>query len=100
MRRLTLRVSAAAQDDLAAIWIYTSERWNSAQADRYYFQLTDAFEALKKHPEAGKSAKSIRPNYRVLKSGQHLIFYRITESTFVDIIRIIHQKANIEDWLD
>ncbi|HVY03489.1 MAG TPA: hypothetical protein VG983_07520 [Caulobacterales bacterium] len=44
MKRYSVR--ARGQDDLSDIWRFSARQWNRAQADRYYRQIIDAFEAI------------------------------------------------------
>ena len=100
MKKLVLRISAEAYSDLEKIWLYTANKWSKAQADRYYSLIIDEINFLTKHYNTGKSAEHIRPGYRVSFVKSHIIFYRIIDDQKLEIIRILHQSVNIEDWLE
>lgn len=93
---ITIRQSA--YEDLEAIWEYTRKTWSIEQADKYYTEITDAFESLRNNPKIGKSANHIRKGYNSLKINKHLIFYKVCE-TEIDIIRILHAQMDIPNQL-
>lgn len=99
MKKLTLHMSSEALSDLEAIWIYTSKKWSKEQADRYYSLLIDEMEFLQSNYYTGKSAEYIRPGYRVSFVKSHIIFYKIVDDQKLEIIRILHQRVNSEEWL-
>ncbi len=41
----------------------------------------------------------IRPGYRYLPEGAHLIFYRVTRDGTVDIVRIVHKRMRVSPAL-
>ncbi|MBL4867224.1 MAG: type II toxin-antitoxin system RelE/ParE family toxin [Pseudomonadales bacterium] len=41
--------SDEAEQDLEGIWNYTFKQWGEAQADKYYFELTDAFHSIQEN---------------------------------------------------
>jgi len=99
MKPLLLRISKEAYSDLEKIWVYTQFKWSIEQADRYYSLIIDEINFLRTNCFVGKSAEYIRPNYRVSFVKSHIIFYKISEDNHLEIIRILHQSVNIEEWL-
>jgi toxin ParE1/3/4 len=100
MKKLELKISSEAFSDLEKIWVYTLKRWSKEQADRYYLLLIDEFEFLRTNYYAGKSADNIRPGYRVAFVKSHIVFYKVESDAILEIIRILHQSMDIEDWLN
>lgn len=96
MSRYLLRERAEA--DLAEIWRFTARRWSVAQADKYYRNLVQAFEALAAEPTLGRSCEDIRANYRRYNVASHVVFYRI-EDGYADIVRILHARRDFRRHL-
>lgn len=99
MKKLVLCISSEALSDLEEIWIYTRKKWSKEQADRYYSLLIDEIEFLQSNYYIGRSAEYIRPGYRVSFVKSHIIFYKIIDDQKLEIIRILHQRVNIDKWL-
>ncbi|MFZ1692138.1 MAG: type II toxin-antitoxin system RelE/ParE family toxin [Flavobacteriales bacterium] len=98
---MKLRVSRAAADDLEGIWLYTVDRWSLEQADRYLGLLLDGFELIRNEPKRGRDFSQVREGYLCLSVGAHLIFYRLNEAAHeVEIIRILHERMDIENRLN
>jgi toxin ParE1/3/4 len=87
------RLSPEARADLEDIWLYTAERWSLEQADRYHNRLIDALEALADTPARGVAADHIRPGYRRLRAGSHVVFY-LPLREGIEIIRILHSRMD------
>jgi toxin ParE1/3/4 len=43
-----------ARTDIRAIWVYTADRWNVEQADRYISQICQAMEFVVADPRRGR----------------------------------------------
>ncbi|MGL3606087.1 type II toxin-antitoxin system RelE/ParE family toxin [Rhizobium sp. G187] len=52
------------------------------------------------YPLSGSEVKSLRPGYRRRRSGSHLIFYVILEDGTVEVVRIIHERADVSRLRD
>ena len=99
MKKSAYRLSRAALQDLKSIWIYTNHKWSRSQADRYYRLIIEEIEYLSLNEDAGKSMEHVKPGYKMSKVKSHIIFYRTCENKVVEIIRILHQRMNIEERL-
>jgi toxin ParE1/3/4 len=100
MKKLEIKISSEVFLDLEKIWLYTLEKWSKEQADRYYKLIIDEFNFLRTNYNTGKSAEQIRSGYRVSFVKSHLVFYKIKNQQKLEIIRILHQSVNIDDWLN
>ena len=100
MKKLELKISAEALSDLEKIWFYTFQKWSKEQADSYYAILIENIEFLRSNFNVGKSAAYIRPGYRVSFIKSHLIFYKSNDDQKLEIIRILHQSVDIQEWLE
>ena len=93
-------LSPAAQADLSEIWDYTVRRWSQAQAERYILAIRDSCKALADGTRRGRSIDDIRAGYLKLPVGSHFLFYRITDSGQIDVVRILHQRMDVAAHLD
>ena len=80
--------------------MYTYENWSLEQADRYYNLILDEIEFIAENSESGKSVNYIKKGYRASIVKSHIIFYKKSRKNIVEIIRIIHQKMDIENRID
>jgi len=93
-------ISQQANQDLENIWLYTFENWSVEQADRYSELILDEIEYISINPDSGMDFSSIRKGYYRSRIKSHFIFYRINKkNNVVEIIRILHQRMNIENRL-
>lgn len=81
--------------DIDEIWTYTRERWGGAQADRYVTLIRDACLALGRGEVTGVDASAVRPGYRRVQVGRHLIFFRSLPGGVPEVVRILHERM---DW--
>lgn len=91
------RLSPLAEIDLENIWSYTLDHWSMEQADSYHRDLVAAFEGLASGLRRGRTV-NLRPGYRKHPCGAHMIYFR-EEGDRVDIIRILHNKQDVERHL-
>ena len=88
-------LSKKAQEDLRKIWYYTVDTWSEKQADIYFHNLIQSFESIADDPNSvGRSYEEVRAGYRGLRSGRHIVFYRILKNGKARIIRILHERMD------
>jgi toxin ParE1/3/4 len=75
-------------------------KWSLEQADRYYNLIFEEIEYICKNADAVKSMEHIRKEYRVSKIKSHLIFYRISSENIIEVIRVLHERIDIESRLN
>lgn len=92
-------LSPAAQADLEQIWDYTCQRWDANQAEEYLLELQHAIERTAANPRIGRACDEIRPGYRKLSAGSHALYYRVTAEGLVDVVRILHQRMDVDRHL-
>jgi toxin ParE1/3/4 len=98
---MNYKISKEASLDLENFWGYIFENWSITQADRYYNLVTDEIEYISQNPNSGKDFDKVRKGYFRSKVRSHYIFYRIIQhENEVEIIRILHQRMDIESRLD
>ena len=93
------RISEKAISDLEKIWLYTLNKWSGEQADRYHNLIIDEIEFIVDNFDFCRKMDYVRMGYRMSKVKSHLIFYKKTEDNIIEIIRILHQKMDIENRL-
>ena len=93
-------ISEKANEDIENIWLFTYENWSQEQADRYYNLIMDEIEYISENFESGISRDDIRNGYRSTKVKSHIIFYKKSPKNTVEIIRIFHQKMDVESKLN
>ncbi len=92
-------LSPAAQADLDGIWKYSAARWSPAQAETYVRAIQTACEALVKGDRKGQRIDDIRPGYLKLLVGSHVMFFRLSDASDIDIVRILHQRMDVDSHL-
>lgn len=93
-------ISEKANQDIEKIWLYTYENWSIEQADRYYNLILDEIEFIAENFESGKSVDYIKKGYRASLVKSHIIFYKKSKNNVVEIIRVLHQRMDIEHRID
>ena len=93
-------LSSAARADLEQIWDYTRERWDDNQAEEYVREIQRAIERIVDNPMIGRACDEVRPGYRKHAVGSHTLYYRIASADVIDVVRILHQRMNVDRHLD
>jgi len=101
------RASAAASDDRPlrprpAAGLFTSLLVSGGTTHglaEHLARLDASFHVLAQEPHRGRACDDIRPGYYKYHVGRHLIFYRASPDG-VEIIRILHDRMDIEAHLD
>ena len=88
-----------ALSDLKAIGIYTQNKWGKSQRDRYLTVLDKAFRTLAKDHLKGRDCGEIREGYRKHQVGKHIIFYHEMDASLIEIVRILHERMDMEAHL-
>ena len=94
------KISKEASFDFEKIWLYTFQNWSIEQADRYFNLIMDEIEYLANNPESGKDYSNVSAGYFGSQIKSHFIFYKInSKKKEIEIIRILHQRMDIETRL-
>lgn len=93
-------ITKKAVEDLSSIWDYTFETWSEKQADEYYNSLIREFESIAMRPcYLDREYSEIHPGLFRRFYLKHMIFYRLVEYDCIEIVRILHEKMDIESQL-
>ena len=87
--------SADAEDDLLSIWRYGADEWSPTAADNHLREIYSACERFLDNSKLGKSRDELRAGVRSILVAPHVVFYR-TSTTTVEILRVMHQREDIE----
>ena len=98
MRKLKYSIRAAAVRDLEGIWEYTFRKWSKDQADRYHGLITSEINYVADNKTVGKDMSHVKEGYLVSYVKSHMIFFK-RQKGIVHVIRILHQKMDIESNL-
>ena len=86
--------SPAARGDLDHTWDYPVEDCGEQQAEKYTRDISAACAAIAEGTAVSRSAEDIRPAYRKLAVGSHLLFSKMSYPTTFDIVRKLHQRMD------
>jgi toxin ParE1/3/4 len=93
------KISKLAELDLEDIWNFTVYEWSVEQAEKYLDGLFSCFDGLSEGYVVGKSIDQVRKGYKKALFGKHNIFYKLSPSGTIEIIRILHVRMDVESRL-
>lgn len=89
-----------ALEDLREIGRYTERRWGREQRNHYLAILDRGVHDLAAAPLSGRDCSALRPNYRKWPVGKHIVFYRTIEPDQIEIVRVLHERMDVELHFD
>lgn len=90
----SIQFSPAAKRDLDSIWHYTEERRGTSQAVTYVQLLRDACLSVASGQQMTRPV-DIREGYRKTNVGSHVIFFRERNEEHLIVLRILHQRMDV-----
>lgn len=93
---MTFFLTQKAKADLIKIAQYTQKVWGIQQRDIYLSRLDRVFHFLNDIQYTGQNCDHIRKGYRKYQMEKHIIFYREIYGGDIEIIRILHERMDIE----
>jgi toxin ParE1/3/4 len=84
-----VRLSLRARADLEDIDAYGAAEFGDVAADAYSRAFNEAFDLLRRYPEAGPSRPEYGKDIRALTQRRHRIFY-LVQNGDVLVVRILH----------
>jgi toxin ParE1/3/4 len=94
-----LRLSSAAEQQLEDILFFTFAEWGEAQAEKYAALIDKCLSHILANPNLGKLRADVKPGYRALQAGKHLIFYCVQDE-FIDVLGILHIHMDATRYFD
>ncbi len=88
-----------AEADLEAIWDYTEEHWGLRQAERYVAAIRNACRSLAVRAYPDRDASQEMSGFRKAAVGLHMLYFIRREDGAVEIIRILHQRMDVDRHL-
>lgn len=67
--------------------------------DRYYNLIYDEIEYIVKDFDMAREMGGIRKFYRFSKIKSHVIFFKTTKNNEIEVVRVLHERMNIENRL-
>ncbi len=92
-------ISEKALEDINKIWIYTAENWSIEQANRYYNLIFDEIEYIATNFIMARDFNDVRKSYRFSKVKSHIIFFKKNKLNEIEVIRVLHERMDIENRL-
>jgi len=89
-----LVISAAARADLEDIGRHTERERGGAARRRYLSGIREHFTLLHATPGVGTPRDDIRPGYRSVVAGRHVVYYRETPDV-IEIVRVLHERMDM-----
>ena len=96
---MSFYLTRKAKADLKSIARYTAQKWGVNQRNIYLTQMDRTFHDLSNMPDLGRRCDYIREGYRKCKVGKHIIFYRDAGPEEIEIVRVLHERMDIETQL-
>jgi toxin ParE1/3/4 len=62
-------------------------------------ELQRAINRIAANQRIGRACDEIRPGYRKLAAGSHTLFYRVAAEDVIDVVRILHQRMDVDRHL-
>jgi toxin ParE1/3/4 len=90
-------ISEKALEDLENIWEYTNKQWSRQQANLYLEIIFSAIELISEDPLKNKEYTKLKRKYRSSRVKSHVIFYLISDTGIVEVIRILHKSMDFND---
>ncbi|MCK4508544.1 MAG: type II toxin-antitoxin system RelE/ParE family toxin, partial [Desulfuromonadales bacterium] len=92
-------LSPKAKLDLSQVWDYTYDEWGEEQAEKYIRELWAAMEEQSRDLTKSVDISDVRKGYRKVRSGSHVIFFKVTKGGILDVVRILHQRMDFDRHL-
>jgi toxin ParE1/3/4 len=93
-RKLGVRFSREADQDMADISLYTRLNWGERQQLSYEDAILRVLDMLARHPRAGRARDDLFPGCRDISVKQHVIFYHQLETNEIEIVRVLHRRQD------
>lgn len=94
-----LLISSLARNDLKEIGRYTQQNWGIAQRNIYLRAFAAMFDDIRDEAIAGEKRSDIRPGIMSCRCNRHVIFFRRDPAGTVEILRILHQRMDVQRHL-
>ena len=94
-----IRLRPSAERDFIDIGNYTRDQWSQSQAEAYLQHILRVIGQIGDRPLSGQKADRVAAGYRRRRVGSHLIFYVIAADGAVEVVRILHERTDVDRYL-
>ncbi|OHU99110.1 plasmid stabilization protein ParE [Mycobacterium talmoniae] len=63
-------------------------------------EIQRAIDRVVDNPMIGRACDEVHPGYRKHAVGVHALYYRIVSRDVIDVVRILHQRMDVDRHLD
>jgi toxin ParE1/3/4 len=89
------QLSPLARGQVAEIYAYTHASWGREQADRYYLQLFDCFDAIAARRVVWRSiGADFGADGYFCRCAHHFVYWRLTQDGKLRIVTILHERMH------
>ena len=92
-------LSPKAKEDLSDVWDYTYSEWGVEQAEKYVRELWAVIQEQTCDLTKAINIGDVRKGYMKVRSGSHVVFFKVTKDGVVGVVRILHQKMDFDRHL-
>lgn len=92
------KLSLNAKEDLRRIYYYGFHEYGESQADRYFWGIYEAFDKIASNPLKYQTVDHIRRGYRRCVYGSDTIYFKINQSSVVEIMAVLGGQ-DTDEWL-
>lgn len=90
----TIKVAAAAREDLEAIWSYVAER-DAEVAGKLVKEIVGKFAVLRDYPQMGREQYDLLINLRSFTVKGYIIFYQPMDDG-IEVLHVLHGSQDAE----
>ena len=91
--------SKDADRDLLDIYLHGAAKFGVGQSETYLAKLAACMNQVAMNPLRSTLRTEFRPPVRLFSCGSHLLVYLISNDNAVVIVRILHKRMTLPDWL-
>lgn len=95
---MQIKKTILADEDLIDIYLYGSQNFGQTKAESYFEEINQVFLFLAENPLVSNERQEFVPPVRIHPHGKHLIVYTM-EDDFLLIVRVLHQRMDIKQYL-
>ncbi|MGN7999279.1 type II toxin-antitoxin system RelE/ParE family toxin [Sphingomonas sp. 22176] len=89
------QLSPLAKEQIAEIYAYTHAAWGREQADRYYLQLFECFDAIVGRRVVWRRvAAEFGADGYFCRCGHHFVYWRMRSDDRLRIVTILHERMH------
>ena len=93
-RKVVVRLSREADQDLQDLLLYTRRTWGEAQKVTYRTAIIRTLRLLRDYPHSGQPRMDLFPGCRGVQVEQHVIYYHLPRAGDVEVLRILHRRQD------